>query len=185
MKYRITLDRWGGEYCVGSIPRETINYWSGKDIDDLKEHLLADTIIGVPQEHNLHPFYEQDNLVHTCGVELSKSNMVTVEDADTDEAIFEATLDADWVKDNAFVINDEPDNLPDDTGIIHTVSIEKGSWVYEIINLDEPLDHKKLKFFMYYVDNLYVVSHMMYEDIELEQIDGFTIGKDFQVWFSD
>ena len=75
MKVRITLDRWGGEYCVGSIPRETINYWSGKDIDDLKEHLLADTIIGVSQEHNLHPFYEQDNLVHTCGVELSKSNI--------------------------------------------------------------------------------------------------------------
>jgi hypothetical protein len=147
MKYRITLDRWGGEYCVGSIPRETINYWSGKDIDDLKEHLLADTIIGVSQEHNLHPFYEQDNLVHTCGVELSKSNMVTVEDADTDETIFETTLDADWVKDNAFVINDEPDNLPDDTGIIHTASIEKGGWVYEEFSLDEPFDHKKLKFF--------------------------------------
>ena len=111
--------------------------------------------------------------------------MVTVEDADTDETIFETTLDADWVKDNAFVINDEPDNLPDDTGIIHTASIEKGGWVYEEFSLDEPFDHKKLKFFMYYVDGLYVVSHMMYDDIAIEQEDGYTIGKDFQVWFSD
>ena len=184
MKYRITLDKWGGEYCSGSIPRTTIDYWSSKDEDDLKEHLLADTITGVPQEHNLYPFFERDNLVHTCGVELLKSNMVIVENADTDETIFEATLDADWVKDNAFVINDEPDNLPDDTGIIHTASIEKGGWVYEEFSLDEPFDHKKLKFFMYYVDNLYVVSHMMYEDIEIDQIDVSTIGKDFQVWFS-
>ena len=38
---------------------------------------------------------------------------------------------------------------------------------------------------MYYVDGLYVVSHMMYDDIQIEQEDGYTIGKDFQVWFSD
>jgi len=35
-------------------------------------------------------------------------------------------------------------------------------------SLDEPFDHMKLKFFMYYVDNFYVVSHMMYEDIEID-----------------
>jgi hypothetical protein len=68
-------------------------------------------------------------------------------------------------------------------GLIHTASIEKGSWVYEIVNLDEPFDHKKLKFCMYDVDGLYVVSHMMYEDIELELEDNYTIGKEFQVWF--
>ena len=186
MKVRITLDRWGGEYCVGSIPKETIEYWSGKDEDDLKEHLLADTILGVPEQHNLYPFYERDNLVHTCGVQLSKSNMVTVEDADTDETIFEHTLDADWVTDtdNAWIINSAPETLPDDKGMIFTASIEKGGWVYEDFSLDEPFDYKKLKFFMYYVDGLYVVSHMMYDDIEIEQEDGYTIGKDFQVWFS-
>ena len=112
--------------------------------------------------------------------------MVTVEDADTDETIFEHTLDADWVTDtdNAWIINSAPETLPDDKGMIFTASIEKGGWVYEDFSLDEPFDYKKLKFFMYYVDGLYVVSHMMYDDIEIEQEDGYTIGKDFQVWFS-
>ena len=185
MKYRITLDKWGGEYCVGSIPRETISYWSGKDVEDLKEHLLADTIIGVPEQHSLYPFYEQDNLVHTCGVEFSSSNYVTVENADTDETIMETSLDADWVKDNAWIVNDEPETLPDDKGLIITASIEKGGWVYEDFSLDEPFDHKKLKFYLYQIDGLFVLDHMQYEDIELCQIDGSTIGKDFQVWFDD
>jgi hypothetical protein len=35
MNYRITLDKWGGEYCVGSIPRETMDYWSERDEDEL------------------------------------------------------------------------------------------------------------------------------------------------------
>ena len=185
MKVRITLDRWGGEYCVGSIPKETIEYWSGKDIDDLKEHLLADTILGVPEQHNLYPFFERDNLVHTCGVELSKSNQLTVENVDTNETIFEYSLDADWVRTTAYVINDEPQTLPDNEGLIFTASIEKGGWVYEDFSLDESFDHKKLKFFLYEIDGLFVINHMQYEDIEIDQIDGSTIGKDFQVWFDD
>ena len=84
-----------------------------------------------------------------------------------------------------FAVRDEPDNLPDDTGIIHTASIEKGGWVYEEFSLDEPFDHKKLKFYLYQIDGLFVVDHMQYEDIEIDQIDGSTIGKDFQVWFDD
>ena len=37
MNYRISLDKWGGEYCVGTIPRDTIIYWSKRDEDELKE----------------------------------------------------------------------------------------------------------------------------------------------------
>jgi hypothetical protein len=124
-------------------------------------------------------------LVHTCGVEFSSSNYVTVENADTDETIMETSLDADWVKDNAWIVNDEPETLPDDKGLIITASIEKRGWVYEDFSLDGPFDHKKLKFFLYAIDGLFVVDHMQYEDIEIDQLDGSTIGKDFQVWFDD
>ena len=58
-------------------------------------------------------------------------------------------------------------------------------WVYEDFSLDEPFDHRRLKFFMFVIDGLFLIDHLQYEDIELGQIDGSTVGKDFQVWFSD
>ena len=57
--------------------------------------------------------------------------------------------------------------------------------VYEDFSLDEPFDHKKLKFYLYQIDGLFVVDHMQYEDKELSHVDGSSAGKDFQVWFDD
>ena len=45
------------------------------------------------------------------------------------------------------------------------------------------LEHKKIEFFMYAIDGLYVIHYMKYEGIELEHIEGTTVGKDFNVWF--
>ena len=56
MKYKITLDKMGGEYCVGSLSRETIKYWSERDEDELKEHLVSDSILDVPKKHYTLPF---------------------------------------------------------------------------------------------------------------------------------
>jgi hypothetical protein len=106
MKYKIRLDRMGGEYCVGVIPRETIDYWSGKEENDLKDHLLVDSIPDVPKKHCLYPFYEQDSLIHTCGVELSPYNRLTVSDVDTGEEVFECTLDEDYIKDNGWEVEE-------------------------------------------------------------------------------
>ena len=183
MNYRITLDKWGGEYCVGSIPRETIDYWSERDEDELKEHLFADSIPDVPEKHNLYPFHEQDSLIHTCGVEISPYNRLTVSNVDTDEEVFECNLDEDWIKDNGWVINDDEPDLDDDTGLMHTVSVEKGYWEYEVITTDKVFDQNKLEFFLYAIDGLYVIHYMKYEGVELGHIDGTTVGKDFNVWF--
>jgi hypothetical protein len=183
MKYKITLDKWGGEYCVGTIPRETIKYWSERDEDELKEHLVSDSIPDVPAKHCIYPFYEQDSLIHTCGVELSPYNRLTVSNVDTDEDVFGCNLDEDWIKDNGWVINDDEPDLDYATGVIHTVSVEKGYWEYEVITTDKVFDQKKLEFFMYAIDGLYVIHYMKYEGVELEHIDGTTVGKDFNVWF--
>jgi len=183
MNYRITLDKWGGEYCVGTIPRETIDYWSERDEDELKEHLFADSIPNVPEKHKLYPFHEQDNLIHTCGVEMSPYNRLTVSNDDTGGVVFECNLDEEWIKENAWIINDGEPTVDDDTGRIHTVSVEKGYWEYEPFCTEQPFDHKKLEFFMYAIDGLYVIHYMKYEGIELGHIDGTTVGKDFNVWF--
>jgi len=106
MRYKITLDKMGGEYCVSTIPRDTIKYWSQRNEDDLKEHLIADSIPDVPKKHCLYPFYEQDSLIHTCGVELSPYNRLTVSDVDTGEEVFECTLDEDYIKDNGWEVEE-------------------------------------------------------------------------------
>ena len=183
MKYKITLDWMGGEYCVGSIPRETIDYWSERDENDLKDHLLVDSILDVPEKHKLYPFHEQDNLIHTCGVEMSPYNRFTISNIDTDDDVFECTLDEPWIKDNAWVINDGEPTLDDDTGLIHTVSVERGYWEYEHFSTEKPFDHKNLEFFMYAIDGLFVIHYMKYEGVELGHLDGTTLGKEFQVWF--
>ena len=183
MRYKITLDKMGGEYCVTTIPRDTIKYWSQRNEDDLKEHLIADSIPDVPKKHCIYPFYEQESLIHTCGVELSPYNRLTVSDVDTGEEVFECTLDEDYIKDNGWVINEVEPTLDDDTGLIHTVSVEKGYWEYESFSTEKPFDPNKLEFFIYAIDGLYVIHYMKYEGIELGHIDGTTLGKEFQVWF--
>ena len=183
MNYKITLDKMGGEYCVGSLSRETIKYWSERDEDELKEHLVSDSILDAPEKHKLYPFHEQDNLIHTCGVEMSPYNRLTVSNVDTGEAVFECTLDEGWIKDSAWVINDDVPDLDYATGLMHAVSVEKGYWEYESFSTEKPFDQNKLEFFMYAIDGLYVIHHMKYEGVELGHLDGTTVGKDFNVWF--
>ena len=81
------------------------------------------------------------------------------------------------------VINDDEPDLDDDTGLMHTVSVEKGYWEYEVITTDKVFDQNKLEFFLYAIDGLYVIHYMKYEGVELGHIDGTTVGKDFNVWF--
>ena len=113
---------------------------------------------------------------------MSPYNRLTVSNVDTGEEVFECNLDEDWIKDNGWILNDQPD-LDYATGVIHTVSAEKGYWEYEVITTDKVFDQNKLEFFMYAIDGLYVIHYMKYEGVELGHIDGTTVGKDFNVWF--
>ena len=188
MRYQVSCDRIGGEYCVGSVSKETMGYWSTKDINDLKEHLLSDTILGVPQEHNLYPFYEHDNLIHANGVEVNQYNRLTVTDLDTEEEVYIFDLDIKELanSDNSWIINDKDADLSPNEDTIVTGSIEKGTWIYEEFELNETFDPKKLQLFMYAIDTsegLYVVDHMAYEDIDISHVDGSAMGKDFIVYF--
>ena len=112
---------------------------------------------------------------------MSPYNRLTVSNVDTSEEVFECNLDEDWIKDNGWILNDQPD-LDYATGVIHTVSVEKGYWEYEVITTDKVFDQNKLEFFMYAIDGLYVIHYMKYEGVELGHIDGTTVGKEFQVW---
>lgn len=114
---------------------------------------------------------------------MSANNRLSILDANTDEVIFESDLDKQWIHDNAWVINDKHFELPDDHGLIHIASIEKGSWEYETLTLDHSIDAKRLQFHLYNIDGIFVIDHMKYDDTEILAFDCATRGKEFRVWF--
>jgi len=184
MQYKIQLDVYGGEFIVGSLPNKTINYWLTQEQESLDNHLVFDNQGKVPSKYNIYPWHDLGNLIHTTGVDImSANNRLSILDANTDEVIFESDLDKQWIHDNAWVINDKHFELPDDHGLIHIASIEKGSWEYETLTLDHSIDAKRLQFHLYNIDGIFVIDHMKYDDTEILACDCTTRGKEFRVWF--
>lgn len=183
MKYKIQLEIYGGEYVVGSLSDTTISYWVNRGQDSLDSHLLSDDQDDVPSEHHIYPWHELGSVWHTNGVELGVHNHLSIINVDTNEVIYETNLGEEWVKDNAFVINDQPVVLQDDHSLINVASVEKGYWDYEELELDTPIDPKKLQFYLYQIDGIYIVDHMKYGEIEMRVNEGLSRGKEFRVWF--
>jgi hypothetical protein len=44
MNYQIILDTYGGEFCLGTTDKETVDYWSNRTNDELIEHITGDTV---------------------------------------------------------------------------------------------------------------------------------------------
>ena len=41
MKYRLILDVFGGEYCLGTTTTAVVEYWSNRTNDELIEHMTV------------------------------------------------------------------------------------------------------------------------------------------------
>ena len=151
-QYKVILDVYGGEVTVGSIPTPTYDYWTQRGLETLRSHLTLDDIPDVPIEHQLYPWFEHDDLIHTNGVEFKGINQIQVVDLSTDEEEFVTFMEEDCITDNAWVINDTRPVIPPDHVILNCTSIEKGYWEYETIQTQEPFDMSKLEFFLYHVN---------------------------------
>ena len=181
--YKVILDVYGGEFTVGSIPTPTYEYWTQRGLETLQAHLTLDDIPDVPTEHQLHPWFDRDDLIHTNGVEFKGINQIVVIDVSTDQEMFVSSLDQDCITDNAWVINDQPHDVSDDHVVMTCTSWEKGSWEYELIENKEPFDQSKLEFFVYHIDGTFVVDHLKYDGEEITCINGNSRGTGFDVWF--
>ena len=185
--YKVTLDVYGGELTVGSIPTPTYEYWTQRGLETLQTHLTLDDIPDIPDiptEHQLHPWFDRDDLIHTHGVEFKGINQIAVIDASIDEEVFVSSLDQDSITNNAWVINDQPHDVSDNHIVMTCTSWEKGTWEYELIETEEPFDQSKLEFYLYHIDGMFIVDHLKYEGEELTCIDGSTRGVGFKVWFN-
>ena len=62
--YNVQIDRWGGEVTIGRLSKKSNQYWKQRGEHLLEDHLLVDSVESVPSEYNLHPWYDQDDLLH-------------------------------------------------------------------------------------------------------------------------
>ena len=175
MKYRLIFDVYGGEYIVGTTDWETAEYWDTKDEGHLIEHMVDNTLADVPEKHSLFPYYEQNNLIHTSGVELNELNYVKVINEDTGECELEVSLGSFFIRELCYMVNDPMKGVEEDQPVVYFMSSEKGSWEY-IIDTDDEFDPKKLKFYVYDISQNLVVSHITYDDEDCELIEGTTRG---------
>lgn len=183
-KYKITLERYGGEFAVGTITSATFKFWFNKGMDTLQRHIVSDDVPGVPEEHCLYPWFENDDLIHTNGVDFNGVNVIRVEDESTGQSILEDRLDSEWIKDNAWVMNDYLNDRKDGDEILVCTSQEKGFWEYELIESREPFDASKLEFFLYDINGACILDHLEYDggEVVLDSLD--TVGKVFEIEFS-
>jgi hypothetical protein len=181
--YKVVLDVYGGEFTVGSIPTPTYQYWTQRGLAALQAHLTLDDITDLPTEHQLYPWFDRDDLIHTHGVEFKGINQIAVIDVSTDEVVFMSSLDQYSITNSAWIINDEPHDVSDNNVVMTCTSWEKGSWEYELIVTKEPFDQTKLEFYLYHIDGTFVVDHLKYEGEEIICIDGNSRGTGFDVWF--
>ena len=110
-QYRISLDVYGAEVTVGSVSSDAHAYWSSKNNNSLKSHLITDEEPDVQEKQRLYPWFERDDLIHTYGVEFCGSNRIAVTEESSSDTILECDLDQDWVKDASWVINDKLNQL--------------------------------------------------------------------------
>ena len=138
-QYKVILEVYGGEVTVGSIPTPTYDYWTQRGLETLRSHLTLDDIPDVPIEHQLYPWFEHDDLIHTNGVEFKGINQIQVVDLSTDEEEFVSFMDEDCITDNAWVINDTRPVIPPDHVILNCTSIERVTGNTKRFRLKNPL----------------------------------------------
>lgn len=179
--YRIEIDQYGGEFASGLVSVDTMDYWISRGAESLKSHAAEDDIKHVPPEHDLYPWFEQDNVLHVNGAAFSGVNTLRIVDQSTETTVLESRLDAEWIQDNAWVLDDAHSHNQNEMQVITFASLEKGVWDYDLIETSGAFDHGMLQFFVYCIDSRFVLDHLQYGDEKLMLENSDTRGQEFEV----
>ena len=171
MKIRITAERYGGEYVVGSIPSSTAWYWAKRGEEDFLQLLYGNLDLDtVPEEHQLPDWFNIDNLKHGNNIQIG-DGFIRVENAETDEEICIVDLEDEETK----VTYDELDvrkEVDKDDCIFYGQSYEKGGWYYEEFEIEGEFDPSKLSFTAEYFSDWAYLTQLKYEGAETFEGDG-------------
>ena len=187
VKARILIQGYGGECYIGSVSREDYEFFKSKKIDveqyvnDWDGELFRD----VPSERRfVEPgsAYDCDNLFHQSGATMDDASRLTVINDETNEDIFETTLEIGNLENQGIEVECTEDfescELEPGTVIFWGGQGEKGCFFDAEITLTKPFDPKLLKITYGNGDDWYLSGSVEYDGVELEGYDGYsTTGK--------
>ena len=191
-QYRIEIAPRGAECCVGSVPNSFRDYWVNKPGGDLEEYLWS--FDNYFDDHSLPPvaclenyWHDNDDIEHFCNPFYEHNSIVVYNNDGNSDELLNLPLVSPEIKkqfnDEWFSIIESHRNKKDDTSILITCAVEKGSfeWVFED---DKPFDSKHLILEVDCIDGDQYVTDIHYKncDVEYNMSDG-SIGKGMYAWF--
>jgi len=183
-KYRFTISRYGGETVMGTITREQYEYWKDRD-EELQEYVMGFDKTEYEKEHDIPDearfsgdWYEQDNVEHNCGGEVSDGNFLYIEEYDQDDnkikdwepiALGYESREQHGIKLNDYQSFDSGHNEVIDKCYFYGQAFNKGGWYNEeLIELGEELDTNKITLNCSEVEEWLVCSSISYEGLDQE-----------------
>lgn len=187
IRARILIQGYGGECYIGTVPRETYEFFKSKRID--LEQYVGDwdgTLFDdVPAKHRFcepgSP-YDCDGRFHCSGATMDDCSRITVMNDDTNEDIWESHLDINHLESQGvdMVLADDFDSgiLDDGDVIFWGGQGEKGCFFDGEIELRAPFDPKKLRIYYGNGDDWRLSAGVEYDGEEVDGTSGYsTTGK--------
>ena len=195
-QYRIEIAPRGAECCVGSVPNSFRDYWINKPDGELESYLSSfpEENHSLPPvaclekywhdnddiEHFCSPFYEMNSIVVYCGYSIFEGvhNCDELLDLPLDSPKIKKQFNDEW-----FSIIQSHKNKKDDTSILITCAVEKGSFEWEFQD-DRPFDFERLILNVDCIDGDQYVTDIDYRDCDVQYtISDGSIGKGMYAWF--
>jgi len=188
-KYYIRGSNYGGEMTIGTITPEFVNYWQGRDEDELIEHLQAleageeaddeegfdpDSPSILPEDEWYNSWYEIDDIHHQTasnGLELMAFELDDDNEIDWDNRI---DFDPHQLYSRECYTQEEPaEDHADDNSVpvLMFYSSEKGDfggWIVELTD-DEEFDPNLVAVSVVETDHGEMVERLWYNKEEIEQ----------------
>jgi hypothetical protein len=192
MKIRIIAQGIGGEFVVGTVPKKTGDYWEERGMEDLEEHLNENLDLDdVPEEHELSPWFDIDNIKHGNNIFMDGPPCLHIENAETDEEIAEITLDDKFLKDKtthdgSMKTDRILQRIDKEDCLFFAQSVEKGTWILDDFEIDHEFDAEKLSLTTTECDGAVYLSTINYagEDAsDLSVVNGDTRRVSFNFFF--
>jgi hypothetical protein len=185
--YKISMWGYGGETAMGTVSRETYDYFKenklsvsdfawDSDYADVKE---------IPED--MWPFtpgswYDCDNICHTNGVAKSAGS-IQVDDENGNE-VYNRSLDSlDGTDIELSVEGEYYINQADDGVVFVGRSNEKGTFFDAELPLTSPFDPKKLCIFFEDIEGEEIAYHITYDGEDIDNYGASTDGKSSDFYF--
>ena len=183
-KYKFSISRYGGETVMGTVTREQYEYWKERD-NELQEYVMGFDREEYEKEHDVPEeakfkgdWYEQDNVEHICGGEVSDGNFLYIEEYDQDGNQIKSwepiALGAESREKHGIKLNDYQQFDADHDAVINKYYFygqvfNKGGWYNEeLVELGEELDTNKITLNCSDVEGWLLCNSILYEGLEQE-----------------